>query len=173
MKAPRYARNKTKLAFALNLSRRKMHELSQEVDFPRQSANGMWCIATVRKWINENGRNGGGIAEREALQTQLLEAKLEREKFLLNEAKSATRSQITDEFSDIFSSAMWTIRAALDRMVTELSPQFEGRTPSQIRRLWHERQVQAFAEIVEAFNRKTGAKVAVPMPNVVKFAAEG
>jgi hypothetical protein len=170
MKPPRYARNKTALARALCLGRNSIHELSQQPDFPRQSTNGMWSIPEVQKWMRQHKLNGGSMVAREQLQTELLQAKLEREKFLLNEAKAATRTQITDEFTDIFTSAMWTIRAALDRMVTELSPQFEGRTPGEIRRLFHERQTHAFSEIAAAFNRKTGASVTVPMPNVVKFA---
>ena len=167
---PKYARNKTALARALNLGRNKVVELSQEVDFPTVSANGMYDIERVRKWMKQHktGLNG---SERETLQTALLAAKLERERYELGEAKDATRNEIRAEFTESLVGAMRMLRGEFDRMVRELAPRLESRTSGEIRKMWRERQALAYSEIVRAFNKVTGASVTVEetVPNVVVF----
>jgi len=174
MRHPKYASSKVRLARELNIGRNKMHQLTQEIDFPVRSANGMWDVAAVRRWMKQHKANGNG-SDRELLQGELLRVKLERERYQLAESRKATREEIRAEFASVFLSAMQTIRGSLDRMSGQLAPQFEGRTAREIRHIWRERQRQTFNEIAAAFNKRTGATVKVEdtASNLVQFAAAG
>ena len=172
MKPPKYARNKTTLARCLNLGRNKVVELSQEADFPTVSSNGMYEIETVRRWIRAHKLNGNG-SEREAVQLELLKAKLEREKHDLAESRSTTRQKIVDEMLRVFGVCVAMMRTELYQMRYQLAPRFEGLSAREIYSLWEGRERQMYERVYAELRERTGANIEPETTNVVSFSANG
>ena len=172
MRAASFAGNKTKLAQALGIGRSLLYQFARMTDFPPPRATGMWHIPTVRAFITKK-RRSVKASEKEQVQIALLNARLEREGYELQEQRRATRDQIQAEFTASLETSMRMLRVRFDQMVQELCPQFVGLDAGAIRKLWRERQAQAYAEIVKWFNEKTGTTVSVEStePGIVPFKA--
>jgi hypothetical protein len=157
MKGPKYATSKVRLARALNLGRNKVHELSQEVDFPRESSHG-WNIEGVRKWMEAHKINGNG-SEREAVQVELLKAKLEREKHDLAESRNTTRRKIVDEMLVAVNVCVAMMRAELYQMRYQLAPRFEGLSAREIFAVWEKREREMYSRVYNELRKRTGVDV--------------
>src|SRR5690242_4482867 len=148
--------SKTKLADALGISRQTLYAFCRLPDSP-PAKHGYYVVADWRKFINRK-RQPVRVSEKEQLQIALLNARLERERYELEQVRTA-RQQILAELAESFISAMQTLRAGFDRMVRDTAPKLEGLTAQEIAKVWRSRQDQAYQEIVKALNKKADTKI--------------
>src|SRR6266700_3227811 len=98
MNAPRYARNKTEAAKLAGMSRTTLYALMRLPGFPAPRADGRWCIAEIRKFALREAKKLEGPQERDRLQMELLNLKIQRASQELTEFEKEIRDEIRAEF---------------------------------------------------------------------------
>jgi hypothetical protein len=154
------------------MSRTRYFDLRRQPGSPKPRANGTHSIAQWRAFSRKKVGSAMTTPKME-LQLALLQARLDRERFELDQTQGVMEREIRDEFTDSFEGVMRVLRNEFDMMPAEMSPRFVGLTGSEIRNLWRDRQAQAYDNAVRAFTKRTGGRPNVktmqPKRNVIEF----
>src|SRR5258708_26367678 len=78
LKTPKFAQNKTEAAKLAGMSRTTLYQLIRLPGFPSPRADGRWSVAAIRKFALQSAKKLAGPQERDRLQMELLNLKIQR-----------------------------------------------------------------------------------------------
>jgi hypothetical protein len=169
MKAPRYAHTKVEAAKLLGMSRTVLYRLLRLPGAPRPRADGRWSIAELRKFALKAAKQIEGPNERDRLQMELLNLKIQRASQELSEFERKVRAEITDGLVPLFSLGPALLKAGMERIRNELCPRFEGMNARQMWRLWRDGERRVFNEVYAELRKKFDISLTEPTENVIQF----
>src|SRR5438128_10083567 len=97
MNAPKYARNKTEAAKLAGMSRTTLYQLMRLPGFPAPRADGRWSVAAIRKFALQSAKKLEGPKERDQLQMELLNLKIQRASKELTDFEKELREKVIQE----------------------------------------------------------------------------
>jgi hypothetical protein len=154
---PKHVASVSALARELALSRQWVTELFKLPDHPKANGSGH-SVTAWRKYVTRRAEKVTSHgSEKTRLQLELLKIRAARESHELAVSRDEIRTQIRDEYHQLFSRAMRTFIAELRRMVGELSPRFDAMSAREIYTLWNVRQQEAFEQARLIFQGKEPA----------------
>jgi len=112
--------------------------------------NGYWKVAEWRQFVTRK-KDSVKASEREQLQILCLKIKAEREQHELDLARGNIEKEIEQKYCDLICRDHEILSSELRRMVTELSPRFQGMSAREICKLWRERLDESFRKFLHAF----------------------
>jgi hypothetical protein len=173
MKSPRYVPSILQLARAINYSPTHLYFLRKLDGAPQSNGKGH----SVAAWRAFAKRNKGKLKsdERTELEIQCLRLKAERLEHELAESRESSRSKAREEMKLAFIATMQFLHSACYRVRVECSPAFEGKSASEIFKLWGERERDAFNATADEIVKRVGgheiseADMQQAPDNVVEF----
>ena len=152
MKAPKFARNKTEAAKLAGMSRTTLYELLRLPGAPPPRADGRWSVAAIRKFALQSAKKLAGPKERDQLQMELLNLKIQRASQELTEFEGELREKVLQEAGEKFSKGFQMMVIRLDRLPQELAGRLAALDhPGEIRKLLKARLDDARRAAVNEF----------------------
>jgi hypothetical protein len=152
MKVPKFARNKTEAAKLAGISRTTLYQLMRMPGFPSPRADGRWSVAAIRKFALQSAKKLEGPQERDRLQLDLLNLKIQRASQELTDFEKELREKVLQEAGGKFSRGFQTMVIRLDRLPQELAGRLaELDHPGEIRKLLKSRLDEARRAAVTEF----------------------
>lgn len=151
MKAPRYARNKTEAAKLAGMSRTTLYEILRLPGAPAPRADGRWNVAEIRKFALQSAKKLEGPKERDQLQMELLNLKIQRASQELTEFEKELREKVIQEVGGKFSKGFQMLVVQLDRLPQEMAGRLSGLGPSEVRKVLRARLDEARRAAVNEF----------------------
>jgi len=169
MKAQRYARNKTEAAKLAGMSRTTLYQLMRLPGFPAPRADGRWDVVAIRKFALKSAKKLEGPQERDRLQMELLNLKIQRASQELTEFEEKIRGEIRAEFMAVLTRNLAVFRRQLFMMPGLLCGQFSGMAPGAIKKLWEKRLNETVDEIRNGIEQRDPGETPRETSNIVEF----
>lgn len=151
MKAPKFAHNKTEAARLAGMSRTTLYQLMRLPGFPSPRADGRWSVSAIRKFALQSAKKLEGPQERDRLQMELLNLKIQRAGQELTEFEAQLREKVIQEVGGAFSRGFQMLVIRLGRLPQELAGRLSGLPPNEIRKLLRARLDEARRAAVNEF----------------------
>jgi hypothetical protein len=164
------ARNKTALAARLGYTRTTLYTFMRLPGFPVPDRRGQWNISACRKFILKQAKRVHGPAERDRMQAELLNLKIQRASQELADFEQRLSEEISKRFSNVAERAFAILATALNPLPQEVAPILVGMPPGEISKELKRRLDKARIQAVEEFRGYAGKNE--PDEKIIEFQAK-